>query len=195
MWDSRVMKHGLRLGFNGQFDDFDDFDDKGRPVLITAAAPSYEVEHRTRVRKYLTLMAFRVPALILAAIAYGAWHNGLISLLIVAASVPLPWMAVLIANDRPPRRADEPRRFDVARRRIPLFPDRRTARTRAAATAGRAVSPAGIRRPRLAVCWPAFRVVGHWPHFSGLSQVFGRFLHVTGRQITAGWELKVRLCR
>lgn len=110
MWDSRVMKHGLRLGFNGQFDDFDDFDDKGRPVLITAAAPSYEVEHRTRVRKYLTLMAFRVPALILAAIAYGAWHNGLISLLIVAASVPLPWMAVLIANDRPPRRADEPRR-------------------------------------------------------------------------------------
>lgn len=55
MWDSRVMKHGLRLGFNGQFDDFDDFDDKGRPVLITAAAPSYEVEHRTRVRKYLTL--------------------------------------------------------------------------------------------------------------------------------------------
>ncbi|WP_078447485.1 DUF3099 domain-containing protein, partial [Mycobacterium tuberculosis] len=108
MWDSRVMKHGLRLGFNGQFDDFDD---KGRPVLITAAAPSYEVEHRTRVRKYLTLMAFRVPALILAAIAYGAWHNGLISLLIVAASVPLPWMAVLIANDRPPRRADEPRRF------------------------------------------------------------------------------------
>lgn len=46
MWDSRVMKHGLRLGFNGQFDDFDD---KGRPVLITAAAPSYEVEHRTRV--------------------------------------------------------------------------------------------------------------------------------------------------
>lgn len=192
MWDSRVMKHGLRLGFNGQFDDFDD---KGRPVLITAAAPSYEVEHRTRVRKYLTLMAFRVPALILAAIAYGAWHNGLISLLIVAASVPLPWMAVLIANDRPPRRADEPRRFDVARRAHPAVPDRRTARTRAAATAGRAVSPAGIRRPRLAVCWPAFRVVGHWPHFSGLSQVFGRFLHVTGRQITAGWELKVRLCR
>lgn len=108
MWDSRVMKHGLRLGFNGQFDDFDDFDDKGRPVLITAAAPSYEVEHRTRVRKYLTLMAFRVPALILAAIAYGAWHNGLISLLIVAASVPLPWMAVLIANDRPPRRSTNP---------------------------------------------------------------------------------------
>jgi Protein of unknown function (DUF3099) len=98
------------------------FDDDGRPVLITAAAPSYEEEHRARVRKYLTLMAFRIPALILAAIAYGAWHNGLISLLIVAVSVPLPWMAVLIANDRPPRRADEPRRFDRVQRRTPLFP-------------------------------------------------------------------------
>jgi hypothetical protein len=106
------MKRGVKLGF----------DDDGRPVLITAAAPSYEVQRRERVRKYVTLMAFRVPALVLAAIAYGAWHNGLISLLIVAVSIPLPWMAVLIANDRPPLRADEPRRFDNTRRRIPLFP-------------------------------------------------------------------------
>jgi hypothetical protein len=106
------MKRGPELGF----------DDDGRPVLITSAAPSYEEEHRARVRKYLTLMAFRVPALILAALAYGAWHNGLISVLIVAVSVPLPWMAVLIANDRPPRRSDEPRRFGKPRERIPLFP-------------------------------------------------------------------------
>jgi len=107
------MKHGPELGF----------DDDGRPVLITAAAPSYEQQHRERVRKYLTLMAFRVPALILAAIAYGAWHNGLISLLILLASIPLPWMAVLIANDRPPRSADEPRRYDAAPTHTPLFPN------------------------------------------------------------------------
>lgn len=106
------MKHSPQLGF----------DDDGRPVLITAAAPAYDVQHRRRVRKYLTLMAFRIPALVGAAVAYGLWHNGLISLLIVAASVPLPWMAVLIANDRPPRRADEPRRFEDTRRRTPLFP-------------------------------------------------------------------------
>jgi len=106
------MKHGSELGF----------DDDGRSVLITAAAPSYEVQHRQRVRKYLTLMAFRIPALVLAAVAYGIWHNGLISLVILVASIPLPWMAVLIANDRPPRRADEPRRFDRAGRRTPLFP-------------------------------------------------------------------------
>jgi hypothetical protein len=36
------------------------------------------------------------------------------------ASIPLPWIAVLIANDRPPRRAEEPRRYEA--RRIPLFP-------------------------------------------------------------------------
>ena len=106
------MKHGTELGF----------DDDGRPVLITAAEPAYDVQHRQRVRKYLTLMAFRIPALVLAAVAYGMWHNGLVSLLILAASVPLPWMAVLIANDRPPRRAGEPRRFDAATRRTPLFP-------------------------------------------------------------------------
>jgi Protein of unknown function (DUF3099) len=98
------------------------FDDDGRPVLITAAAPAYEEQHRQRVRKYLTLMSLRIPALILAAVAYGMWHNGLISLAIVAASIPLPWMAVLIANDRPPRRAEEPRRFNDGPRRTPLFP-------------------------------------------------------------------------
>jgi hypothetical protein len=98
------------------------FDDDGRPVLITAAAPAYEEQHRKRVRKYLTLMAFRVPALILAAVAYGQWHNGLISLAIIAVSLPLPWIAVLIANDRPPRSAEEPRRFQDGHQRVPLFP-------------------------------------------------------------------------
>ncbi|WP_240630787.1 DUF3099 domain-containing protein [Mycolicibacterium sp. GF69] len=97
------------------------FDDDGRPVLITRAAPAYEEQHRQRVRKYLTLMSFRIPALILAAVAYGIWHNGLISLAIVVVSIPLPWIAVLIANDRPPRRAEEPRRYD-GRDGTPAFP-------------------------------------------------------------------------
>ncbi|MGC2344324.1 MAG: DUF3099 domain-containing protein, partial [Mycobacterium sp.] len=69
------------------------FDDDGRPILITAAAPAYEVQHRQRVRKYLTIMSFRIPALVLAAVAYGMWHNGLVSLAIIAASIPLPWIA------------------------------------------------------------------------------------------------------
>jgi hypothetical protein len=121
------MKHGHELSF----------DDEGRPVLITAAAIPYEEEQRKRVRKYLTLMTFRIPALILAAVAYGIWHNGLISLLILVASIPLPWIAVLVANDRPPRRAEEPRRFDNRPTRTPLFP---TAK-RAALERGTGVTP------------------------------------------------------
>jgi len=79
-------------------------DASGNPVLITDAAQSFYDEQRIRVRKYLTLMAFRIPALILAAVAYNIWQNGLISLAIIVASIPLPWMAVLIANDRPARK-------------------------------------------------------------------------------------------
>lgn len=105
------MKHGPELSF----------DDDGRPVLITRAAPAYEEQHRARVRKYLTIMSFRVPALLLAAGAYGIWHNGLISLAILIVSVPLPWIAVLIANDRPPRKFEEPRRYEAVGR-TPLFP-------------------------------------------------------------------------
>ena len=105
------MKQGQELSF----------DDDGRPVLITRAAPAYEEQHRARVRRYLTIMSFRVPALLLAALAYSIWHNGLISLAILIASIPLPWIAVLIANDRPPRTAQEPRRYDAARR-APMFP-------------------------------------------------------------------------
>ena len=100
------------------------FDDEGRPVLITEAALSHEEQHRQRVRKYLKLMFWRIPAFIAAAIAYGIWHNGLISLAILAASIPLPWMAVLIANDRPPRSAEEPRRYPDAPRQTALFPHR-----------------------------------------------------------------------
>ncbi len=98
------------------------FDDEGRPVLITRAALSYEEQHRARVRKYLKLMIWRIPAFLAAAIAYGIWHNGLVSLAILAASIPLPWMAVLIANDRPPRTAEEPRRFPDAPQHTALFP-------------------------------------------------------------------------
>ncbi|MDZ7886200.1 MAG: DUF3099 domain-containing protein [Mycobacterium sp.] len=113
MCNSGGMKHGPELSF----------DDEGRPVLITRAALPQDEQHRERVRKYLTIMAFRIPCLILAAGAYGIWHNGLISLAIIVVSIPLPWIAVLIANDRPPRSAGEPRRYhDAGPRRTPLFP-------------------------------------------------------------------------
>lgn len=100
---------------NGAFGESDEAGTPDNPVLITEAQVSFEEQHKARVRKYMTIMAFRFPALIFAAIAYGIWENGWISMLIIGASIPLPWIAVLIANDRPPRTKDEPSRYDGRR--------------------------------------------------------------------------------
>jgi hypothetical protein len=78
------------------------------PVLITEAAPSYEEEYAARKRKYLTMMLLRLPCLILAGILHETWW---LALGFVLLSVPLPWIAVLIANDRPPRKAEQVNRY------------------------------------------------------------------------------------
>lgn len=79
----------------------------GDAFLITGAPTPYDEQHRARVRKYLVLMAFRVPALIIAGIVYSTTGSGWWALGIIAISIPLPWVAVLIANDRPPRKRGE----------------------------------------------------------------------------------------
>ena len=91
------------------------FGARTKATLITGAEQSFEEQHRARKRRYTLLMAFRIPALVAAAAVYGVWGNGLVAVLIVAASIPLPWIAVLIANDRPPRRKDEPSRYAARR--------------------------------------------------------------------------------
>ncbi|MVU77092.1 DUF3099 domain-containing protein [Nocardia sp. ET3-3] len=88
---------------------------KQHPALITEASTSLEDQHRARVRRYIAIMSFRIPCLIGAAVAYSIWHSWWLSLLIIGVSIPLPWIAVLIANDRPPRSKDEPSRWDGRR--------------------------------------------------------------------------------
>jgi hypothetical protein len=78
------------------------------PVLITEAAQSYDEEYKARKRKYITMMLLRVPCLILAAVFHDIWW---LALGLVLLSVPLPWIAVLVANDRPPLRAEEVNRY------------------------------------------------------------------------------------
>jgi uncharacterized membrane protein len=80
----------------------------GTPVLITEAAPSYEEQHRARRRKYAITMSLRFPCLILAGVFYQTWW---LALIFLAISVPLPWVAVLIANDRPARKAEKVSRY------------------------------------------------------------------------------------
>lgn len=88
-----------------------DGDDLDRPVVITRARQSYEEELAARKRRYFLLMSVRIPALFLAGIAYMIWHNGWIALAIVGGSIPIPWIAVVGANDRPPLPKDEPRPY------------------------------------------------------------------------------------
>ncbi|MBJ8341419.1 DUF3099 domain-containing protein [Antrihabitans sp. YC3-6] len=82
------------------------------PAVITQAADSVEAQHRARVKRYTIIMSFRIPALLLAALTYSMFENAWISVAIIAVSIPLPWVAVLIANDRPPRRKNEPRPYN-----------------------------------------------------------------------------------
>ena len=79
------------------------------PVLITGAAPSYEEQFAARKRKYVIMMCCRIPCLVLAGLTYHIWW---LALLFLAISVPLPWVAVLIANDRPPRKAEKVNRYE-----------------------------------------------------------------------------------
>lgn len=88
------------------------------PVLITEAAPSFADEHAARKRKYALIMGMRIPCLLLAALFLHTWW---LALIFVVLSVPLPWVAVLIANDRPPRKAERVSRYraEGAERALP----------------------------------------------------------------------------
>lgn len=62
---------------------------------------SYDEQFRLRRRRYLIMMSMRIPFLIAAVLVYRIpW----LALIFIAASIPLPWIAVLIANDRPARK-------------------------------------------------------------------------------------------
>lgn len=74
------------------------------PILITDAQRSYDEELATRKRRYGMMMGMRVPCLVLAALLY---QTPWLAATLIIASIPLPWMAVIIANDRLPRKKTE----------------------------------------------------------------------------------------
>ena len=81
-------------------------DRKPAPVLITDAAESPEKELRRREIRYVIMMSIRALCLIAGAILVstrppllGLWLG-----LCVAGMVLLPWLAVILANDRRPRK-------------------------------------------------------------------------------------------
>jgi hypothetical protein len=82
------------------------------PVLITDAARSYDEELRIRKHRYKIMMGMRIPLMVLAAFFYQIpWLA--VGLLVL--SIPLPWIAVLVANDRLPRKAEQVNRYQADR--------------------------------------------------------------------------------
>ena len=78
------------------------------PVLITEAEPSLDDQLAARRRKYGIMMATRAVCLVLAAVFYRTWW---LLPIFIAGAVVLPWAAVLIANDRPPKKAQKINRY------------------------------------------------------------------------------------
>lgn len=76
-----------------------------RPILITDARPTPEQQIRRREARYLGMMAARVACLLVAGIlvSAGAPLLWLWVPLCLVGMVVLPWLAVLIANDAPPK--------------------------------------------------------------------------------------------
>ncbi|WP_436527136.1 DUF3099 domain-containing protein [Actinoplanes sp. HUAS TT8] len=86
-------------------------------VVITDAAPSPGDQLRSREIRYVTMMSARVACLIIGGVLVSVnapWLPLWLTLCVIG-MVLLPWMAVLIANDRSPKSKAE-RAADAAAR-------------------------------------------------------------------------------
>jgi hypothetical protein len=88
-----------------------------RPILITEAPVNADDEFDHRRKRYLLMMAVRAVCIVGAASTFSI--SGWVAAAFVAAALVLPWSAVLIANDRPPKQELRFRRFVGAREQGP----------------------------------------------------------------------------
>jgi Protein of unknown function (DUF3099) len=72
------------------------------PTVITNAPESAAREFEHRRRRYALMMASRAICIVIAALVYRV--SGLLALAFVIGGGVLPWCAVIIANDRPPKK-------------------------------------------------------------------------------------------
>ncbi|MEU4567707.1 DUF3099 domain-containing protein [Micromonospora sp. NPDC023956] len=87
------------------------------PILITDAPRSQDDQLTSRQRRYVAMMSVRAACLVVGAVLVGA-QAPLLWLwlpLCGVGMVLIPWLAVLIANDRPPK--EEHRLFHRPSRR------------------------------------------------------------------------------
>jgi hypothetical protein len=76
-----------------------------RPVLITNAARSQAEQLRSRERRYVAMMLIRAACVIVFAVLVGTRPPLLWFWLVLTgvAAVVIPWLAVILANDGPPK--------------------------------------------------------------------------------------------
>jgi hypothetical protein len=78
--------------------------------VITDAEQSQDDQLHSREVRYVLMMSFRAVCLVAAAILVGT-HAPLLWIWIpicLVGMVAVPWLAVILANDRPPRRRTPP---------------------------------------------------------------------------------------
>jgi len=85
------------------------------PVLITEAAPSQSELHAARKKRYAITMGVRGICIVLAAVFYQVlW----LMLLFAVLGAVLPWIAVVMANDGPPKKRVKVARYDARPDRV-----------------------------------------------------------------------------
>jgi hypothetical protein len=96
-----------------------------QPILITEAPVNNDDEFDRRRKRYLVMMTIRAACIVGAATTFRL--SGWLAAAFVVAALVLPWSAVLIANDRPPKQELRFRRFVPDRNRskelLPPEPD------------------------------------------------------------------------
>jgi hypothetical protein len=78
------------------------------PILITEAQPSLLELHAARKKRYAITMGFRAVCVVLAALTY---HVVWLMLMFAVLGTVLPWIAVVMANDGPPKKRVDPNRY------------------------------------------------------------------------------------
>ncbi|MDM4718071.1 DUF3099 domain-containing protein [Micromonospora sp. WMMA1363] len=76
-----------------------------QPILITDAARSQDDQLNSRQKRYVLMMGIRVACVIVGAVLVGV-QAPLLWLwlpMVALGMILIPWLAVLLANDRPPK--------------------------------------------------------------------------------------------
>ena len=88
---------------------------RSEPLLITEAEPSLAEQHAFRKKRYAITMGIRAVFIVLAATFYQVvW----LMLIFAFLGTVLPWIAVLMANDRPPKKRLDVHRYDARPDRV-----------------------------------------------------------------------------